>query len=365
MITIEKNLDFQETYPLSHIGKPEELLFFDIETTGFSGQSSYLYLIGCIWFSKGRWQLIQWFADTLQAESEILHTFFRFLKNFRTIIHFNGDGFDIPFLTKRCQALSLPYDFSCVQSLDIYKKIRPYRRILGLESLKQKAIEHFLGIHRTDTCTGGQLIQVYLDYLNSHDHSLYQLLLLHNEDDLKGMPTILPVLCYPDFLENPFTLLSCELSSHSPVLEKTEESLILNCSSPYTVPISFSSVSEHISGFSLHGKGNRLFLSIPLFTGTLRHFFPNYRDYYYLIFEDTAVHKSVGEYVDRAARRQATASTCYIKKEGCFLPQFESIFSPELKKEKRDKLSYAEYQEGIFDDKKRLNQYIKHIIAHF
>ena len=41
-----------------------------------------------------------------------------------------------------------------------------------------------------------------------------------------------------------------------------------------------------------------------------RHFFPNCKDYYYLIYEDTAVHKSVGEYVDRQARKKATRETC-------------------------------------------------------
>jgi len=46
MITIEKEFEFQETYPLSRLGKREELLFFDIETTGFSGVNNMAYLIG-------------------------------------------------------------------------------------------------------------------------------------------------------------------------------------------------------------------------------------------------------------------------------------------------------------------------------
>ena len=50
--------------------------------------------------------------------------------------------------------------------MDIYKKIRPYRKLLGLESMKQKAIEQFLGISREDKYTGGQLIEVYRDYLH-------------------------------------------------------------------------------------------------------------------------------------------------------------------------------------------------------
>ena len=51
--------------------------------------------------------------------------------------------------------------------------------------------------------TGGQLIEVYRDYLHTHEKSLYDLLILHNEDDLKGMPAILPILSYADFFSSP------------------------------------------------------------------------------------------------------------------------------------------------------------------
>ena len=96
MITITKKLDLPDTYPLDRIGPLSDLLFFDIETTGFSGDTSNLYLIGCTYFQEGSWNLIQWFADTAAAEPELLDSFFSFLENYKILIHFNGDGFDIP-----------------------------------------------------------------------------------------------------------------------------------------------------------------------------------------------------------------------------------------------------------------------------
>jgi hypothetical protein len=63
-----------------------------------------------------------------------------------------------------------------------------------------------------------------------------------------------------------------------------------------------------------------LTVRIPLYLGEFYHFYKDYRNYYYLPKEDMAVHKSVGSYVDREYRRQATASTCYTKKNGCFFP---------------------------------------------
>jgi len=102
MITIEKDFLFEETYPLSRFGKKDELLFFDIETTGFSGEYHQVYLIGCVYFSDDCARFIQWFADSKDAEPEIIDSFFSFLKGYRKLIHFNGDTFDIPFLLKRC-----------------------------------------------------------------------------------------------------------------------------------------------------------------------------------------------------------------------------------------------------------------------
>jgi len=111
MITIKHPTDPPDTYPLERIGPLKDLLFFDIETTGFSGDTSQLYLIGCTYYDGFGWRLIQWFADTRKAEAELLEAFFTFLSRFRILIHFNGDGFDIPYLLKCCRRLGLPYNF--------------------------------------------------------------------------------------------------------------------------------------------------------------------------------------------------------------------------------------------------------------
>ena len=365
MITIKKQLDLPDTYPLDRIGPLQDLLFFDIETTGFSGDYSNLYLIGCTYHRDGSCNLIQWFADTAYSEEELLHAFFTFLKDFRILIHFNGDGFDIPYLLKRCHHFGLAYDFSAVQSLDIYKRIKPYRKLLGLDSLKQKAIEQFLGVSRKDTYSGGQLIEVYQDYLMTHETFLYDLLMLHNEDDLKGMPSILPILNYPDFMEHPFLLIRQEILDEKDISGDIHHLLKLTCESEYTVPVSFD--SEH---FPVHCsvEGNCLTMTIDLFDGTLKHFYPNYKDYYYLIYEDTAIHKSVGEYVDRQARTRATAKTCYTKQCGCFAPQFEPIWEPVMKQELKDKITYVPLeslpltQTDCFQT--YLNQLFRHLGVH-
>lgn len=361
MITITKQLELPDTYPLERIGPLADMLFFDIETTGFSGDTSNLYLIGCTYHRDGCWNLIQWFADTASSEADLLHAFFSFLKQFHILVHFNGDGFDIPYLMKRCRHFNLPYDFSAVTSVDIYKKIKPYRKLLELESLKQKAIEQFLGITRMDQYSGGQLIEVYRDYLMTHETFLYNLLILHNEDDLKGMLVILPILNYPDFLEHPFRLINHKVLEERDSFGDVHHQLELTCESDYTVPVPFKHTKAPVI---CEASGSRLTLTVDLFDGTLKHFYPNYKDYYYLIYEDTAVHKSVGEYVDRDARVKATAKTCYTKKCGCFVPQFEPLWEPVMKENPKDKLTYVPLDALPLDDCDCFPSYLRQLLAH-
>ena len=67
MKTICHPIDFPGAYPLSRLGSPESLLFFDIETTGFSAETDRVYLIGCIFYEAKAacWMMSQWFADNL------------------------------------------------------------------------------------------------------------------------------------------------------------------------------------------------------------------------------------------------------------------------------------------------------------
>lgn len=359
MITIHETVDFPETYPLQQLGRREELLFFDIETTGFSGDYSNLYLIGCVYFEDDTWNLLQWFADTPEAEIEVLAAFFEFLKRFSIVIHFNGDGFDIPYLQKRCQAFALPCGFSAVRSFDIYKKIRPYRNLLGLASMKQKAIEQFLGVDRDDLYSGGQLIKVYHDYLHTGEKYLFDMLMLHNADDLRGMPGILPILSYPDFLEHEFTLESQSIVTQRDIFGRDFHRLELVYKSPVTVPVPFTKSN---SLADLEARGNVLTACIDLCEEELKYFYPDYKNYYYLIYEDRAIHKSVAEYVDREARIKATAKTCYTRRSGLFLPQFTPLWSPVFQREYKDKISYFQYDETFFEDQEHAEVYIRHLL---
>ena len=129
----EETLDnFSISYPLDRLAPLERILFFDIETTGFTARSSYLYLIGCAYYRAGKWQTIQWMAENYSQETEILKAFFEFSKMYRCLIHFNGNNFDLPFIIQKCQQLALTYTFEHLEGIDLYKRVSPYKFFLRL-----------------------------------------------------------------------------------------------------------------------------------------------------------------------------------------------------------------------------------------
>ena len=98
-------------------------------------------------------------------------------------------------------------------------------------------------------------------------------------------------------------------------------------------------------------------------SGTRKYFFPNYKDYYYLPLEDQAIHKSVGTYVDKEHREKAKASNCYKKKEGIFLPQFSTVFTPSFRREYKDEVQWFEADENLIRDKEKMATYMVHLMG--
>jgi len=358
MLTYRQNLNLPIQCFENYGASPGEVLYFDIETTGLSADSSFLYLICVGFLSKGKPVLCQWFSESFTDEVNLLHAFFSFMEEYKILVHYNGTTFDIPYLEKKCHQYKLDYRFN-LASVDLYRMVKPHKALLSLSGCRQKDIERFLGIERKDQYDGGQLIEIYKQYLgraqfdrmkhgtplsvsrnsglatmpSSPSETLLYLLLLHNAEDVEGLIRIsclLPLLqvlngCVASYEDFRFT--DTELTS---TLSYPNCPCILPGS--YAYPYGTLEISE-----------NKLTVHIPYYTGELKYFFDNYKDYYYLPYEDYAVHKSVAEGVDKSHRKAATAATCYVKKSGTFLPQREELFAPALRREKKSPVSWFEH----------------------
>lgn len=337
----------------------EQSIFFDIETTGFSPKHSSIYMIGCA-RRKGEQILSdQFFAETPEQESEIVNAFLSLLKDYTTIVSFNGVGFDIPFLKAKCDSFHMNIDFTTFHYIDIFKSVSQLKFLLKLPNYKQKTIEEFLGLSRNDRFSGGELINVYTEYVKKPDEEKEELLYLHNYEDVMGLTELLPVLSYLEVFHGQYSITETQMGTF-PTLDGSEEKeFFISLRNDFSVP---KRVSYQYHNFYLTMKDRTTTLRIPVYSGELHFFYNNYKDYYYLPQEDMAVHKSVASFVEKGYRENARASNCYNRKSGDFLPQYDVVMHPEFRDGYKDKISYFEITEDFSTSDVMLRRYVDHIL---
>ncbi len=359
MITWQENLDFNPNSPTAMKYFTENAVFFDIETTGFSPAATSVYLIGCATRSKNTLQIRQFFAESPGEEREVICAFFALFAQYRTVLTFNGNGFDIPYLKAKCAKYHLSDPFPEHDYIDLYKEVSRIRHLLKLPSLRQKSIEEFLGIDREDLFDGGALIEVYRSYTRRPEKESLALLKQHNFEDVLYMPKLLPVLSYQELAGGTAVCLRVDANEYTTYEQTTGRELLFTLSAGLSFPVPLSYCYDD---FYLNISGERITLRVPLCDGELRCYYQNYKDYYYLPDEDKAVHKSVSAYVDKAHRTKATAANCYLPKHALFLPQYQPLYEPAFRVRRTDKKSYFELSEEFISSAEMQTEYANHIL---
>lgn len=354
-----KLTDFQPAYPLEKIAPLEQILFLDIETTGFTAKSSVLYMIGCAYYENDCFYTRQWMAEAYDQETDVLAAFFAFASHYSYLVHFNGNNFDLPYLLQKCTQYGLPYSFDSFEGIDLYKRISPYKFFLKLPNCKQKTVEQYLGIDREDTFTGGELIGIYHDYVKNPSDFSKDVLLLHNKEDLLGMLGILPILAYYDIFNGDIKAKKVQANYYTDFNGKRRQELIMTLALPSSLPLP---LSASIGGCYFKGEQDSASLKVPIYEEELKYFYANYKDYYYLPTEDVALHKSVGGFVDKEHRIQATAATCYTRKFSLYLPQWDTLFTPFFKRDYKSRELFFELTDELKKDRQSFTAYARHVL---
>lgn len=377
MLTIIRKLSNTLAYPINKPYKLKEIMFFDIETTGLSANTSFVYLIGCITYEENSWQLTQWLLEDPNQEIELLKAFSHKAKSLKRIIHYNGNNFDTPYLTNKYIKYNLQLPFSDLDSLDLYKKVMPYKKLFAFPNLKLKTIEKYLGFNRKDQYSGKELINIYQQYIgmikyelliskyniftkvtmsnpslsdtepsnNMSSDELANILLLHNSEDIVSLLKVSNILSYTDFFE--YKTIEEDIINIDTSIN--DNLFLIHIKLAYSFPYEaeWSTPLEGKNEYTIKLKANDVFIKVPLINGRLKYFFENYRDYYYLPKEDMAIHKSVAMYVDREYKTKAKPANSYTYMEGRFIPApnpqiFKNIEINTFKKDYKSSLNYIE-----------------------
>jgi hypothetical protein len=352
---------------------------FDIETTGLSASSSFIYLIGVNLKKDGCWHIIQLFNDDGMSEPEIISTFMDILKDYKYLVEFNGDSFDIPFVRKRLEYINRKQGtdiidrFDDITKIDLYKLIRPYKKALGLANLKQKTIERFLGINRIDQMNGGELINVYFQYLTYKNKKYRSLLLQHNRDDMEGM----------FFLTDIFALnrlsLGCLKFSDMKIVGGNSLRLKLFFTPDIFPEMNFASTlndnalsinkNEAVSPLLVvSGNIKEAYISLPISTGVFKYFYKDTKNYHFYPELDSAYHKDLAASLSEYEKVSANKSNCYTKLEGYFIRKYgfdsgKSFYPANTESPARSD-AYIELSDEFLSDSSLVNEFTRYIVKH-
>ncbi|MEE1008852.1 MAG: ribonuclease H-like domain-containing protein [Agathobacter sp.] len=359
MKIIHKNTKEKACNFINQINIPDNSIFIDIETTGFSAKYSYIYLIGTAHIENDNIITNQFFAPTPANEPDILKAFISAIADFDTIITFNGQMFDIPFIESKCQDYNINCPLKEHPQIDIFKEIHPIKTLLNLENYKQQNLETFLNIYRKDSLSGKELIDCYKEYIKKPTEDARNLLFLHNYEDIIHLPSLYSLLNYSEFLNTSQEISDYCINEYKAINNTTCKELIIELKNNIFIP---KEITYRFDNIYLLLNPSKSTLRIPIYNGVLKHFYSNYKDYYYLPDEDMAIHKSIATYVDKDHRKKCTAKNCFTKKDGSFLPQYDEIFTPVFKTDIKDNVSYFETTEDFFNSKSNIQEYTQHII---
>ena len=315
MRIISKHIDITAHDPLlTDISPLSDFLFLDIETTGLGAEQASVYLIGCIYHQADGWNLIQWMDTTGSQEKEILSSFLLFASSYKILVHYNGDRFDLPFLRKRIE-------YQC----------------------------------------GGDLVKIFKKFTVDPDPALMQKLLTHNEADVTGLLSLLPLLIFRDLEEPQFRVRKAQANYYTDYDGSRKEEMFLFFRLPRALPAPVYASADHCY---VKIEGDSGTLKIPLYTEVMKYFYANYKDYYFLPAEDMAVHKYLASYVDKTRRVQARPETCYTRKAGSFLPQWDLFRTPFFKRAYADSELFFEFTDECKRSRDFLSEYAAYVFTH-
>lgn len=342
--------------------REDDLLFFDIETTGLSHHNSRVYLIGAALCTDGKWEMIQFLAQKENEEEElaVLKAFQSLCAGKSCFLHFNGSTFDLPYLQHKYRGYGLTAPFTDAVSVDLYRALQPFRPLLRTENFRQRSLEPLSGYKRKDTMSGKELIKVYRTYAKTGQEPLLDLLFLHNHDDVEGMGHLLAFGSLLALFRGDFQVPSVREVTDRTMDGSLQKEILFTLKLPlsFPVPLSFSLPCAYVTVEKDCGK-----MKMPLLEGTLKYYYPDYKNYYYLPLEDEAVHKSVGVYVDPACREKAKASNCCKKVSGYFLRAFGTPGLPIFKSSYGSDDSYIQWTDSFFRNREMqksfLHEYLK------
>jgi uncharacterized protein YprB with RNaseH-like and TPR domain len=165
-------------------------LFIDLETTGLSGGTGVIaFLVGLGFYKDDKFYVAQFFLGELAEEEKMIQELGQFFSqmNFKSVVTFNGKGFDMPLLETRFILHKQPFTLSELPHLDFLFPARSLWRhkheSCRLYHLAREVVE----ADRSEDIPSAEIPWRYFEYLNTGNFELIEPILYHNQEDILSL----------------------------------------------------------------------------------------------------------------------------------------------------------------------------------
>lgn len=168
-------------------------LFVDIETTGLRPGRNRVTVVGVQHGGPTRRTLSQFFVDNPDEERDVLAATLARIRRARCVVTYNGNQFDLPFLAARCHSHGLGWiSRPRLDLLGILRRSPIWCQALA--DLRLQTVMQHVGLVRTDTMNGLDMIRAYRKWVHAHDVETRNVILDHNADDVMWLPELASLL---------------------------------------------------------------------------------------------------------------------------------------------------------------------------
>jgi uncharacterized protein YprB with RNaseH-like and TPR domain len=168
---------------------PEELIFFDTETTGLSGGAgSVIFLMGTARCEDGDLVAEQLFLSDFPGEEEFLHAVKTRFSGRGAYVSYNGKAFDSRLLASRFIMNRIPFQLG--HQIDLLHLARRFWRPLTGDCSLKTVENRILGLNREVDVAGEDIPLVYLEFLRTGALGLLPVVFQHNLTDVTSLARI-------------------------------------------------------------------------------------------------------------------------------------------------------------------------------
>jgi len=183
---------YSQNHPLNltlgKLLKPEEFIYFDIETLGLSYKP--VIVIGLAEYQNFQLNTYQYVVTNVNEESSVLHCFKEHLEGKRAMVTYNGKNFDVPYVKERFIHHGIE-PFQETPNFDLLFFTRKAWRN-AMPNCKLGTVEKYqLDIDRKEDIPGALVPDFYYTYYTKGNPGPLRTIVEHNRQDIISMVYIL------------------------------------------------------------------------------------------------------------------------------------------------------------------------------